>query len=54
MKLLFDNNKIKIARKKLKENPVGCTAQGKVKVEKEIEEKGQEKVRREPSWSLSL
>ena len=46
--LMFEDNKIKMARKpgkKLKENQVGCTGQGIN--EKEIEEKGQEKVRRE-------
>ena len=54
--LLFDDNKIKMARKpgkKRNEKPVGCCClpPGKVKDEKEMLEKGQEKVRREPSWS---
>ena len=48
--MLFNDNKIKMTRKpgkKQKENPVG--APGKVKNEKEIYEKGQEKVRQEES-----
>ena len=51
MLLLFDDNKIKMIRKpgkKQKENPVGGAPE-KVKDEKEIQEKGPEKVRREPS-----
>ena len=46
--LLFDDNKIKMARKpgkKKKENPVGCTR--KVKDEREVRE-GYGKIRREP------
>ena len=49
---MFDDNKIRMARnprKKQKENPVGYT--GEKKDENEICEKGQEKVRRESSWS---
>ena len=46
---MFDDNKVKMARKpgeKLKEYPVGCTSEGKMKMKLE---KDTEKIRREPS-----
>ena len=47
--ILFDDNKMKMAEKKHKENPVGYTGEGKNK--NEVQEKCQEKVRPELSWS---
>ena len=52
VRMLFDDNEIKMARKpvkKQKENPVGCTGEGK-RWKGNIRE-GSREVRREPSWS---